>query len=33
MDIRVSTGMRLVDQFCHLSDLLSVGRDVDAAVE
>jgi len=33
VDIGVNANLELVDQFCHLGDMLSVDRDADAAVE
>ena len=33
VDIGVNANLELVDKFCYLSDMLSVDRDADAAVE
>jgi len=33
VDIGINANPELVDKFCYLSDMLSVDRDVDAAVE
>ena len=33
VDIGVNANLELVDKFCYLGDMLSVGRDADAAVE
>jgi len=33
VDIDVNVSLELVDKFCYLGDMLSVGRHADAAVE
>jgi len=33
VDIGASANLELVDNFCYLSDMLTVDRDADAAVE